>query len=265
MLGTGKSYLAKAVATEAESTFFSVSSSDLVSKFLGESERLVRQLFEMARAQAPSIVFIDEIDSLCGNRSDGENDSSRRIKTEFLVQMQGVGKSMEGVLILGATNTPWDLDPAVRRRFEKRIYIPLPEQGARATMFKVHIGSTPHTLQPNDFNDLAKETDGLSGSDISGVVRDALMEPIRTLQTATHFKKIRDVTGKRPFLWSPCSPADPEGVQMSLMDVPSEDLHPMDVSKRDFMRVCANAKPSVGPDDLKRYIAWTEEFGQEGS
>jgi vacuolar protein-sorting-associated protein 4 len=89
--GTGKSFLAKAVATEAgASTFFSVSSSDLVSKYLGESERLVRNLFELARAKSPAIVFIDEIDSLCGNRSDGENDSARRIKTEFLVQMQGL-------------------------------------------------------------------------------------------------------------------------------------------------------------------------------
>lgn len=105
--GTGKSYLAKAVATEAQSTFLSVSSSDLVSKWQGQSEQNVRYLFEMARSHDHTIVFIDEIDSLVTSRSEGESESARRIKTEFLVQMDGVGKGGDNVLVLGATNTPW--------------------------------------------------------------------------------------------------------------------------------------------------------------
>ena len=105
------------MATEANnSTFISVSSSDLVSKWQGQSERLVKELFSLAREKSPCIIFVDEVDSLCGARSEGESESSRRIKTEFLVQMQGVGHSNEGVLILGATNVPWMLDSAIRRR-----------------------------------------------------------------------------------------------------------------------------------------------------
>lgn len=229
--GTGKSYLAKAVATEANnSTFFSVSSSDLVSKWVGESEKLVKNLFELARAHKPSIVFIDEVDSLCSARSDNESESARRIKTEFLVQMQGVGSDNEGILVLGATNTPWILDSAIRRRFEKRIYIPLPEANARHVMFKIHLGSTAHLLTEEDLRILASKTEGFSGSDISIVVRDALMQPVRKVQTATHFKK---VTGPSPVdktticddLLVPCSPGEPGAIEMTWIDVPGDKLY----------------------------------------
>ena len=192
--GTGKSYLAKAVATEANnSTFFSVSSSNLVSKWLGESEKLVKNLFDMARQNRPSIIFIDEIDSLCSSRSDNESESARRIKTEFLVQMQGVGNDTEGVLVLGATNIPWVLDSAIRRRFEKRIYIPLPEDHARLEIFKINIGTTPNSLTEEDLRTLARRTEGFSGADISVLVRDSLMQPVRKVQTATHFKKVGEL------------------------------------------------------------------------
>jgi vacuolar protein-sorting-associated protein 4 len=104
-----KAYLAKAVATEANnSTFFLISSSDLMSKWLGESEKFVRNLFELRRLNKPSIIFIDEVDSLCSSCSDNESESARRVKTEFLVQMQGVNSSdSDGLLVLGATNIPW--------------------------------------------------------------------------------------------------------------------------------------------------------------
>merc|ERR1712232_1553618 len=113
-----------------------------------------------------AIIFIDEVDSLCGSRSEGESDSMRRVKTEFLVQMDGVGKQEGQVLILGATNIPWELDAAIRRRFEKRVYIPLPESDARSYMAKLHLGDTPNNLTDEDFDRLGEITEGASGSDI---------------------------------------------------------------------------------------------------
>ncbi|XP_061681849.1 vacuolar protein sorting-associated protein 4B-like isoform X1 [Syngnathoides biaculeatus] len=268
--GTGKSYLAKAVATEAgNSTFFSISSSDLVSKWLGESEKLVKNLFSLAREHKPSIIFIDEIDSLCGSRSENESEAARRIKTEFLVQMQGVGNDNEGILVLGATNIPWTLDSAIRRRFEKRIYIPLPEQAARSFMFKLHLGSTPNELTEADFVTLGKKTEGYSGADISVIVRDALMQPVRKVQSATHFKKVRGSSWNKPDvvtddLLTPCSPGDPGAVAMTWMDVPGENLLEPVVSMADMLRSLSNIKPTVNDDDLHKLTKFTEDFGQEG-
>ena len=109
---------------------------------MGESERLIKALFELARKNKPAVIFIDEIDSVLSARSEGENEATRRLKTEFLIQMQGVGKDDRGILVLGATNIPWGLDPAVRRRFQKKIYISLFESRARKLMAKLNLGDT---------------------------------------------------------------------------------------------------------------------------
>ena len=268
--GTGKSYLAKAVATEADSTFFSVSSSDLVSKWLGESEKLVNQLFTMAREQAPSIVFIDEIDALCSSRGDNESEAARRIKTEFLVQMQGVGTSGDDkrrVLVLGATNLPYALDQAIRRRFDKRIYIPLPEAAARASMFKIHLGDTPNTLTPADYDALGARTEGFSGSDVAVVVKDVLMEPVRKAQDATHFREVPGPDG-RPML-EPCPPGAPGARETTLVQLADQGLAyrvatPM-VTMRDFEKALSRARPTVSKKDLETQEAFTAEFGEEGS
>jgi len=267
--GTGKSYLAKAVATEANSTFFSISSADLVSKWLGESEKLVRSLFEMARESKPSIIFIDEIDSLCGSRSDTESESARRIKTEFLVQMNGVGNDTDGVLVLAATNIPWTLDSAIRRRFEKRIYIPLPEAQARANMFKIHLGNTPHKLNQDQFKQLGEMTDGYSGSDVSIIVRDAMMQPVRQVQTATHFKKISGPDKSNPDIiindyLTPCSPGDPDAMEMTWIQVEGSRLKEPEITFNDFLKSLKSVRPSVSQSDIVQHVKFTEEFGQEG-
>ena len=266
--GTGKSYLAKAVATEADSTFFSISSSDLVSKWMGESEKLVNNLFAMARERAPSIIFIDEIDALCGARGEGgESEASRRIKTEILVQMQGVGASDSGrVLVLAATNTPYQLDQAVRRRFDKRIYIPLPDEAARAHMFKVHLGETPHDLTHADYDRLGTQAEGFSGSDIDHVVKDVLYEPVRKTQEATHFKTVPQPDGTEHYV--PCSPGDPAAWPCTLETLADKgyaaQVHPPKITKNDFVKVLLKARPTVAKADLEVHEKFTAEFGEEG-
>ncbi|PVF97773.1 putative VPS4-vacuolar sorting protein [Serendipita vermifera] len=270
--GTGKSYLAKAVATEAKSTFFAVSSSDLVSKWMGESERLVKQLFTMAREQKPAIIFIDEVDSLCGTRGEGESEASRRIKTEFLVQMNGVGNDDTGVLVLGATNIPWALDNAIKRRFEKRIYIPLPGPEARKRMFELNVGSTPCELSPKEYRLLADKTNGYSGSDIAVVVRDALMQPVRKVLSATHFKQVPAPTsehqlsmGGRWPKWTPCSPGDAEAIEKSWSDVESDELLEPPLRLGDFVRAISQVRPTVTDDDIRKHVEWTNDSGEAGA
>ncbi|KAK6509396.1 Vacuolar protein sorting-associated protein 4 [Arthrobotrys musiformis] len=274
--GTGKSYLAKAVATEANSTFFSVSSSDLVSKWMGESERLVKQLFSMARENKPSIIFIDELDALCGNRGEGESEASRRIKTEMLVQMDGVGHDSTGVLVLGATNIPWQLDGAIRRRFQRRIHIALPDAASRQRMFQISVGTTPCELGPQDYRHLGKISEGYSGSDISIAVNDALMQPIRKIQMATHYKwievqeKMKDENDDREERvvkrkLTPCSPGDKGAMEMTWVDVKSEDLAEPPLTLKDFVKAVQSSRPTVSQEDVKKSNDWTAEFGSEGA
>jgi vacuolar protein-sorting-associated protein 4 len=258
--GTGKSYLAKAVATEgAPSTFFSVTSADLVSKWVGESEKHVQQLFQMARAHRPSVIFIDEVDALCRARGEGqESETARRTMNQLLLELDGVGRGMDGVLFLGATNMPWAIDPAMRRRFQKRVYVPLPDTQARAALFRIHLGpKRAQALGTEALNTLAELTEHYSGSDIANVVREALMIPLRIIQDATHFKRI----GER---WTPCSPGDPEGEENYWRVIPKGELVEPALTLSHFRQSIADTRPTVSADDLARFDEWTQAFGQMG-
>ncbi|XP_051539429.1 katanin p60 ATPase-containing subunit A-like 1 [Myxocyprinus asiaticus] len=238
--GTGKTMLAKAVATECGTTFFNVSSSTLTSKYRGESEKLVRLLFEMARFYAPTTIFIDEIDSICGRRgTSDEHEASRRVKSELLVQMDGVGGAQESddpskmVMVLAATNFPWDIDEALRRRLEKRIYIPLPTAKGRAELLKINLREVD--VAPDvDLTLIAEKIEGYSGADITNVCRDASMMAMR--------RRIQGLT--------------PEEIRAL-----SKDELQMPVTMEDFELALKKISKSVSAADLEKYESWMSEFG----
>ncbi|XP_054286858.1 katanin p60 ATPase-containing subunit A-like 2 [Macrosteles quadrilineatus] len=182
--GTGKTLLAKAVASECRTTFFNISASSIVSKWRGDSEKLVRVMFEVARYHAPSTIFIDELDALAGRRDHAvEHEASRRLKTELLVQLDGLAQSDERVFLLATSNLPWDLDPAMLRRLEKRILVDLPNLAARREMIKHNLPplvlERPKLTADLDYDLLAEKTASYSGSDIRLVCKEAAMQAMR--------------------------------------------------------------------------------------
>lgn len=277
--GTGKTMLAKAVATESKSTFFAISASSLTSKWHGESEKLVKALFSLAKALAPSIIFVDEIDSLLSTRSSSsEHEASRRSKTEFLIQWSDLQRAAAGsardsdkiagvgdasrVLVLAATNVPWDIDDAARRRFVRRQYIPLPEDSTREKQLRTLLANQRHELSTEDVEVLVKVTDGtfsssfivhrlfqyflsaivtglmcsrlhlgFSGSDITALAKDAAMGPLRNLGEA-------------------------------LLYTPMDQIRPIQFA--DFEASLEMIRPSVSKEGLKNFEEWAGRFGERG-
>ncbi|KAJ3372104.1 Katanin p60 ATPase-containing subunit A-like 2 [Allomyces arbusculus] len=222
--GTGKTLLAKAIATECGTTFFHVSASSLVSKWRGESEKLVRVLFELARHHAPSTIFMDEVESIMSHRGseNGEHEGSRRMKTELLVQLDGMTKSHNNdpdkaaapVFFLAATNLPWDLDIALLRRLEKRILVDLPTTAARECMFRAYLPQTTTDAFGNllvdsnlDYGELARITDGYTGADLKLVSKEALMVPLRQILDAMEDLHLDDATARQPLRRAPVTDA----------------------------------------------------------
>jgi katanin p60 ATPase-containing subunit A1 len=265
--GTGKTMLAKAVASECNTTFFNVSASTLSSKYRGDSEKMVRILFEMARYYAPSTIFFDEIDSLAGSRGGAnEHEASRRVKTELMVQMDGVGggeddgegkktEETEGeatesagagptrktVIVLAATNTPWDLDEALRRRLEKRIYIPLPDTEGRRELFRINMKAVEMDADVA-FDELAERSSGYSGADVANVCRDASMMSVRRIMEQARKQGLRR-----------------EEMQAMLKE--QKQALNTAVAQADFLMALSKVSRSVSDHDLQKYADWMQEFG----
>jgi len=168
--GCGKSYFARAIAGECGAAFYNVGIEDILDMYVGESEKNIKALFDTVRANRPCVVFIDEIDALGRKRELLKNSSLTTTINAFLAQMDGVESDNENILIIGATNAPWDVDSAFKRtgRFDRTFFIPPPDEEARAEIFELYLKDLP--IEELNYDVLAKETDGFSGADIKGVV-----------------------------------------------------------------------------------------------
>ena len=176
--GTGKTMLAKATAGEIEATFFTISPADILSKWVGEAEQNIKKLFDAARGEARSVIFIDEIEALVPARRDEGSSVMQRVVPQILQGMEGFDKKVTPVLFMGATNVPWQLDPAVLRpgRFDEKVYIPLPDLAARRKMMDIYLGKRP-VADEVDLNGLAQRLEGYSGADIKYICDRAATIP----------------------------------------------------------------------------------------
>ncbi|XP_075983286.1 spastin isoform X3 [Anticarsia gemmatalis] len=232
--GNGKTLLARCVAAECSATFFSISAATLTSKYVGEGEKMVRALFQVARELQPSIIFVDEVDSLLCERSSGEHEASRRLKTEFLVEFDGLpAAGADRLIVMAATNRPQELDEAALRRFPKRVYVSLPDARTRMSLVRrVLARGAAAALSDDELARLAALTDGYSGSDLTALCRDAALGPIREL--------------------------DPEEVKcLDLSLVRS-------ITYQDFMEALKRIRPSVSPHSLVAYEKWSVQYGDLG-
>ena len=258
--GTGKTMLAKAVATESGEScvFFNVSASTVVSKYRGDSEKLVRVLFELARLRAPSVVFMDEIDALMCDRgggasSGGEHEASRRMKTELLIQLDGLSHDAKtktdaakekdpsgSVFLLAATNTPWSLDPALLRRMEKRVFVSLPDVEARRAILHGLLAGRRLDSSISLDDVAANDLENYSGSDVAVLCKEMAMAPLRRLVAALE-------TGDVP----------------ARVDARVEASAIGPITAEDVRTALATTKPSAA-NQLERHARWSAQFGQTG-
>jgi spastin len=219
------------VAHESQCLLFACTASALTSKWHGEGEKLVRTLFRVASDVAPSIIFVDEMDALLSSRKADEHEASRRFKTEFMIQLDGIrGSGNEShVLVVACTNCPWDVDDAVMRRFPRRIYVPLPDPNARRGLITSLLKKAgAHELTTSDVSKVVQKTEGFSCSDISSIASEASFEPLRSL-----------------------------GGIDAIRDVRSQDVRP--ISLRDFDMAIQHSSKSVTPSLLAKYKQWERQ------
>ncbi len=232
--GTGKTLLAAATSNGLEATFFNVIIGNILSKYFGESSRLISCLYAEARQLAPSIVYIDEVEALSTQRSADETGAERRVMSSLLTELDGLaGKSDKRyVLTIAATNLPWLLDKAILSRFEKKIFVPLPDEKARESMLRIHL---EHQGIESDvsYEELAVITEGYSGRELERISKEVVSRMVREL-----------------------NPQISALVDRGYDAVNSYELNVRSINKNDFETILASCKPEITASDLQKFASW---------
>lgn len=265
--GTGKTSIAKAIASAGDCTFFNVTPDHLLGKWLGESEKRVTALFSAAQVEAKRgkrvIIFIDEVDNVLKSRtksSAGSNETTARTAMLFMQHWEGM-ESSRSIMVIGATNHPWDIDDAAIRRFQKRYYIGLPDPKSRVKLVKKLLEHEESVVDDTFLDEMCREKmDGFSGSDIVALVKEAVTDVItHTLNESTHFRECDDG------MYEACSPGAEGAVEMSLDDVPEGALKRSPLGQMNFQKALAVYRPAATSEDLAKHDEWNAERGMQAS
>jgi len=232
--GTGKTLIAKAASNTLKANFFEARTSMLLSKFYGESEKIIGMLFEKARKNSPSIIFMDEFDAIMLTRDSGVHEATRRVISQLLVEIEGFSTDKdEKVILIAATNRPWDLDDAMISRFHRKVYVPLPDAEARKQIFEIHTKGLE--LSGVTIGQLAGMSDAYSGRDIASVCREAIMLMIRQ--------------------------QNPNMEEMTAAQIEKYAMHYRPLTRDDFEHAFSKVKRTVNDKMISRYEEWKEKTG----
>ncbi|KAJ8980167.1 hypothetical protein NQ317_011411 [Molorchus minor] len=227
--GTGKTLVAKALASESSTTFINITSSTFISKWRGESEKMLQVLFDIARQVAPTTLFIDELDALVSPPAQSQHEASRRFRSELLTQIDGITSTESDIFLLGSTNVPWNLDPALLRRFEKRIFVDLSNKEDRKHLISHYINQ-PHCIEKVEFERLAEKMESFSGSDIKTLCKEAMMSVVR--------EKIKLMNNG--------------GTKVNVF---------RKINFKDVDKALETFKPCTTIHDCKKYYEWKDKYG----
>ena len=261
--GTGKTLLSKAIAAELEGNFFYILACNIITHWHeSDPEKMIKNLFELARKKKPSVIFIDEIDCIINEKSYYYNDTIRKIKNELILQMKNIENNDENIIVLGSTNIPWTLDHDIINKFQEKMHISLPDGDSRKKLIELYLKDITHTLTDQQIEYLAQNTKDFSGGDIYNLVQEAYYEPIKKYINHEYFKKIQG--NGNQFNYIPCEQNDTGAIKMKMTEI--QDLKLIlfpKVDFDDFKKILERTKPTMEKQDLTNFEKFELEYGKE--